>query len=71
MTLGRYVFAVDQAGICTEQCPQSEQVKIGSTSCTRCVNCVGFDQEENWIKCPKIIKAKTQNHYKKDHALHL
>lgn len=26
---------------------------IGSTSCQKCINCFGWDSEENWVKCLK------------------
>lgn len=57
-TLRKYIFIANQVGICAEPCPQTDQIKIGSTSCIRCAHCVGFDHEESWIKCPKIIETK-------------
>ena len=51
---------------CTEDCNVKSNtkiklfVKIGSYTCRRCENCIGFDTEEKWIKCTSLKEAANQ-----------
>jgi len=40
---------------CIDPCPYknkpSEGTMIGSASCQDCISCLGWDSEENWVKC--------------------
>jgi len=33
-------------------------VKIGSATCQKCPNCIGWDSEEKWVKCVKYGTEK-------------
>jgi hypothetical protein len=45
------VFQTTDAGQCLTDCKIIPGIKIGSHTCTHCVNCLAFDSVEKTIKC--------------------
>ena len=48
-------FKTEGAGLnvgCVDKCKwMSGNIMIGSARCHDCINCRGWDYEENWVKC--------------------
>lgn len=60
----KYKYSFDEKDMCLEKC-EVTGVQIGSETCRQCVNCKGFDDLEDWIKCSVLSKAKGNGNIRK------